>query len=79
MVSGVEKFGFEKVSDQQLGGLPEEALYDLVVKVVVKIDSSLKEVKNEQGGGEISGEGGKWEGDLSLGDLNKVVIYLGGQ
>ena len=44
MVSGVEKFGFEKVSDQQLGGLPEEALYDLVVKVVVKNDSSLKEV-----------------------------------
>ena len=77
MVSGVEKFGFEKVSDQQLGGLPEETLYDLVVKVVVKSYSSLKEVNKE----EVKSvrRGGNGKGDLNIGDLNKVVIYLGGQ
>ena len=71
-MSGEEKFGCKKVSGQQLGGSPEEAFYDLVVKagwVVLCEDSSLEDVKNE-GGGENSEEGEKGEDDLSLGDLN---------
>ena len=50
MVSRVEKFGFEKVSNQQLGRSLEEALYDMVVKadwVVLFDESSLKEVVNK--------------------------------
>ena len=77
-MSGEEKFGCKKVSGQQLGGSPEEAFYDLVVKagwVVLYEDSSLEDVKNE-GGGENSEEGEKGEGDLSLGNLVFLIFFV---